>query len=34
MGWTFKRVSSFMSTFNYDYQASFTPKQTAAKAGD
>ena len=27
MGWDFEWVSSFGSTFNFDYQASFTPEQ-------
>ena len=31
MGWTFKWVSSGGSDFNYDYQASFTPEEMAAK---
>src|SRR5262252_10443463 len=31
MGWTFKWVSSSGSDFNYDYQASFTPEEMAAK---
>ncbi|HTK28580.1 MAG TPA: DUF899 family protein [Vicinamibacterales bacterium] len=31
MGWGFKWVSSGGSTFNYDYQASFTPEEMAAK---
>ena len=29
MGWKFKWVSSFGSDFNYDYQASSTPEETA-----
>jgi predicted dithiol-disulfide oxidoreductase (DUF899 family) len=31
MGWSFKWVSSGGSDFNYDYQASFTPEEMAAK---
>ena len=31
MGWTFTWVSSSDSDFNFDYQASFTPEQVAAK---
>ncbi|HZR24964.1 MAG TPA: DUF899 family protein [Vicinamibacterales bacterium] len=31
MGWTFTWVSSGGSDFNYDYQASFTPEEMAAK---
>jgi predicted dithiol-disulfide oxidoreductase (DUF899 family) len=31
MGWTFKWVSSAGSDFNFDYQASFTPAEMAAK---
>jgi len=31
MGWTFKWVSSGGSDFNFDYQASFTPEEMAAK---
>ena len=31
MGWLFKWVSSGGSDFNYDYQASFTPDEMAAK---
>jgi predicted dithiol-disulfide oxidoreductase (DUF899 family) len=31
MGWGFTWVSSAGSDFNYDYQASFTPEQVAAK---
>jgi predicted dithiol-disulfide oxidoreductase (DUF899 family) len=31
MGWTFKWVSSGGSDFNFDYQASFTPEETATK---
>jgi predicted dithiol-disulfide oxidoreductase (DUF899 family) len=31
MGWTFKWVSSAGSDFNYDYQASFTADEMAAK---
>jgi predicted dithiol-disulfide oxidoreductase (DUF899 family) len=31
MGWTFKWVSSADSSFNYDYQASFTPEQMSSK---
>jgi predicted dithiol-disulfide oxidoreductase (DUF899 family) len=31
MGWAFKWVSSGSSDFNYDYQASFTPEEMAAK---
>jgi predicted dithiol-disulfide oxidoreductase (DUF899 family) len=31
MGWTFKWVSSAGSDFNFDYQASFTPADMAAK---
>ncbi len=32
MGWRFKWVSSFQSDFNYDYQASFTPKEVKSRA--
>jgi predicted dithiol-disulfide oxidoreductase (DUF899 family) len=31
MGWSFKWVSSGGSDFNFDYQASFTPEEMAAK---
>ena len=31
MGWSFRWVSSGGSDFNYDYQASFTPEEMAAK---
>jgi predicted dithiol-disulfide oxidoreductase (DUF899 family) len=31
MGWEFKWVSSGNSDFNFDYQASFTPEEMAAK---
>ena len=31
MGWNFKWVSSGGSDFNFDYQASFTPEEMAAK---
>jgi predicted dithiol-disulfide oxidoreductase (DUF899 family) len=31
MGWNFKWVSSGRSDFNFDYQASFTPEEMAAK---
>jgi len=31
MGWTFKWVSSGGTDFNFDYQASFTPEEMAAK---
>jgi predicted dithiol-disulfide oxidoreductase (DUF899 family) len=31
MGWDFKWVSSSGSDFNFDYQASFTPAEIAAK---
>ena len=31
MGWRFKWVSSGGSDFNFDYQVSFTPEETAAK---
>jgi predicted dithiol-disulfide oxidoreductase (DUF899 family) len=31
MGWNFKWVSSGGSEFNFDYQASFTPEEMAAK---
>jgi predicted dithiol-disulfide oxidoreductase (DUF899 family) len=31
MGWSFKWVSSGSSDFNFDYQASFTPEEMAAK---
>lgn len=31
MGWAFKWVSSNGSTFNFDYQASFTPEEVSAK---
>jgi predicted dithiol-disulfide oxidoreductase (DUF899 family) len=31
MGWAFKWVSSGGSDFNFDYQASFTPEEMAAK---
>ena len=31
MGWNFKWVSSGDSDFNFDYQASFTPEEVAAK---
>ena len=31
MGWRFKWVSSGKSDFNFDYQASFTPDEVAAK---
>ncbi len=31
MGWTFKWVSSGGTDFNFDYQASFTPEELAAK---
>jgi len=31
MGWTFKWVSSGGSDFNFDFQASFTPEEVAAK---
>jgi len=31
MGWGFKWVSSGGSDFNFDYQASFTPEEMAAK---
>ena len=31
MGWSFKWVSSGDSSFNYDYQASFTPEQMSSK---
>ena len=31
MGWTFKWVSSGGTDFNFDYQASFTPEEVAAK---
>jgi len=31
MGWNFKWVSSGKSDFNFDYQASFTPEEVAAK---
>jgi predicted dithiol-disulfide oxidoreductase (DUF899 family) len=31
MGWSFKWVSSGGSDFNFDYQASFTPEETATK---
>jgi predicted dithiol-disulfide oxidoreductase (DUF899 family) len=30
MGWTFRRVSSHDSDFNYDFHVSFTPKQLAS----
>ena len=33
MGWNFKWVSSSGSDFNFDYQASFTPEEMAAKRG-
>ena len=33
MGWTFKWVSSGETTFNFDYHASFTPQEVAAKSG-
>jgi predicted dithiol-disulfide oxidoreductase (DUF899 family) len=29
MGWSFKWVSSFGTSFNYDYQVSFTPEELA-----
>jgi predicted dithiol-disulfide oxidoreductase (DUF899 family) len=32
MGWTFKWVSSGQTDFNYDYQASFTPKEILSGA--
>jgi predicted dithiol-disulfide oxidoreductase (DUF899 family) len=32
MGWSFKWVSSFGTTFNYDYGASFTPEEVANKS--
>lgn len=32
MGWTFDWVSSEGTSFNYDYGASFTPEQVAAKS--
>jgi predicted dithiol-disulfide oxidoreductase (DUF899 family) len=31
MGWTFPWFSSFETDFNFDYQASFTPEEVAAK---
>jgi len=31
MGWSFRWISSGGSDFNYDYQASFTPEEMAAK---
>lgn len=33
MGWTFKWVSSGGTKFNFDYSASFTPEEIAAKSG-
>lgn len=33
MGWSFKWVSSGENTFNFDYHASFTPEEVAAKHG-
>jgi predicted dithiol-disulfide oxidoreductase (DUF899 family) len=33
MGWSFKWVSSAGSSFNFDYQVSFTPEDIAAKRG-
>ncbi len=32
MGWSFNRVSSFGSEFNYDYHVSFTPEQKEKNA--
>jgi predicted dithiol-disulfide oxidoreductase (DUF899 family) len=32
MGWSFKWVSSFQNDFNFDYQASFTPKEVKSGA--
>lgn len=32
MGWSFKWLSSFGSSFNYDYHVSFTPEQVAGQA--
>jgi predicted dithiol-disulfide oxidoreductase (DUF899 family) len=31
MGWSFKRVSSFSTDFNFDYGVSFTPEDLASK---
>jgi predicted dithiol-disulfide oxidoreductase (DUF899 family) len=33
MGWTFKWLSSGETKFNFDYFASFTPEEVAAKSG-
>jgi predicted dithiol-disulfide oxidoreductase (DUF899 family) len=33
MGWSFKWVSSGETNFNFDYRASFTPQELAAKSG-
>ncbi len=33
MGWSFEWVSSFASTFNYDFHVSFTPEEVARGTG-
>ena len=32
MGWKFKWLSSSQTDFNYDYQASFTPKDIGSRS--